>query len=131
MNRISSRALGVAIALLALTGHPRAGEAPAYTTLDFEISGQKAVVTTASGINGDGVAVGWYCFQTPCNAIHTRGFLLKDGSFQQIDVPASDQPAVVGTKPRYIRPQGVVIGDYFTLEGGATGATRRVRGFTW
>ena len=130
-RRISSQVFGFAVALLGLTGHPRAGGTPAYLPVDFEFGGHRALVTTASGINGDGVVVGWYCFETPCNAIHTRGFLLKDGIFQQIDVPTSDQPAVVGTQPRYISPQGVVIGAYLTLENGATLANPRFRGFAW
>lgn len=132
MNRsMSTRAFTFALAVLALTGHPRAGGTPAYRTFDVEFAGQKAVVTTASGINGDGVVVGWYCFQTPCNAVNTRGFLLKGNTFQQIDVPTSDQPAVIGTQPRYISPQGVVIGAYFTFENGATLANPRFRGFAW
>ena len=121
----------LAIATLTSTAHPRASGSGTTKTVDFEMHGQKALVTAASGINGDGVIVGWYCFQIPCNAAHTRGFLLKDSLFQQIDVPTIDQPGAIGTQPRYISPQGVVIGAYFTLEDGATLANPRFRGFAW
>jgi hypothetical protein len=54
-----------------------------------------AVVTIASGINGEGVIVGWFCRQLPCNATRTRGFLLSEGESTYIDVPNSaDRPAI-------------------------------------
>jgi uncharacterized membrane protein len=130
-NRIAQAVCALALALLPSTVHLRASGDVVYTTIDFEIPGQKAVVTTASAINGDGVIVGWYCLQLPCNAAHTRGFQLKDGAFTLIDVPTADQPGAIGTQPRYISPQGVVIGAYFTLEDGATTGNPRFRGFAW
>ena len=90
-----------------------------------------AVVTIASGMNGEGVIVGWFCRQLPCNATRQRGFLLSEGEFTYIDVPNSADRPAIGTQPRYISPQGVVIGAYFTLEDGASVAMPRYRGFAW
>jgi hypothetical protein len=88
------------------------------------------LVTAASGINADGFIVGWYCLQLPCNAAHFRGFLRKpDGTFQDIVVPNESGHPAIGTQARYISPQGVVIGDYLTLEDGAILSKPRFRGF--
>lgn len=94
-----------------------------YTKLDVP----GAVVTVASGVNPDGLVVGWYCQQLPCNASRFRGFLLQGGVYTTIHVPASPDRQVIGTQSRYISPQGVVLGNYFSLEN----AIVRLRGFAW
>jgi hypothetical protein len=89
-----------------------------------------ALVTAGSGINADGFVVGWYCLHTPCNAATFRGFLRNpDGSFQDVIVPNEGGHPAIGTQARYISPQGVIVGDYLTLEDGATIAKPRFRGF--
>ncbi len=105
--------------------------APPETMTRIDVPG--AVFTSPSGINPDGTIVGWYCLSLPCNAPHTRGFMLKDGVFTYIDVPSTlDRPSI-GTQPRYISPQGVVIGAYFSemfkQEDG--NLVPRFRGFAW
>jgi len=90
-----------------------------------------AVVTVASGINANGTVAGWYCLRLPCNSANTRGFLLTNGTFTYIDVPNSSDHPATGTQPRYVSPQGIVLGAYFTLEDGATVGTPRFRGFAW
>jgi hypothetical protein len=92
-----------------------------------------ALQTTASGINATGTIVGWYCpAKHSCNALNLRGFLLANGAFCYIDVPNSPEHPAVATQPRYISPQGVVIGTYATLEGRrALDGSPRFRGFAW
>jgi hypothetical protein len=101
------------------------------TTTKIDVPG--AVVTTASGINPDGAIVGWYCLKLPCNALNTHGFLLSGGVFTYINVPNTPDKPSLGTQPRYISPQGVVIGAYFSelfkQDDGTT--VPRYRGFAW
>lgn len=120
-------AVGLAIACMLLAVPASADQSETTTTIDVP----GAVVTVASGINRDGVITGWYCRQLPCNAANTRGFLLSDGVFTYIDVPNSPDRPAIGTQPRYISPQGVVIGAYFTLQDGSSIAAPRFRGFAW
>ncbi|MFL6436120.1 MAG: hypothetical protein ACJ71Q_00955 [Terriglobales bacterium] len=116
-----------------------------FTKIDVD----GALTTVASGINNDGYIVGWYCLQTPCNGAgtaanpateanpRTRGFVRNpDGSFTFLDAndctpTRTDCHHAIGTQPRYISPQGVVIGAYFTMENGATFTNPRFRGFAW
>ena len=100
-----------------------AGAPDTYTRLDVP----GAVVTIASGVNPDGLVVGWYCQQLPCGASRSRGFLLHDGIYTPINVPTSADRTVIGTQARYISPQGVVLGNYFSLENSIV----RIRGFAW
>jgi uncharacterized membrane protein len=100
-----------------------AGEPETFTKLDVP----GALVTVASGVNPDGFVVGWYCQQLPCNASRFRGFLLQNGAYTTIHVPSSADRQVVGTQARYISPQGIVLGNYFSLEN----AVVRMRGFAW
>ncbi len=116
----------VLLALLSAISTAR-GSRP-ETTTKIDVPG--AVVTVASGINGDGAIVGWYCLQ-PCTPARFHGFMLKDDVRTYIDVPNSSDHPAIGTQPRYISPQGVVIGAYLTLEDGATLANPRFRGFAW
>jgi hypothetical protein len=139
----------LAIAFTFAAGSLRLAAAPPTRLVTIDVPG--AVVTVASGINNDGVVVGWYCVQTPCNGAgtaanpatpanpRTRGFLRNpDGSFVLLnandcagpDAPDPCHPAI-STQPRYISPQGVVIGAYITLENGATFTNPRFRGFSW
>jgi len=133
MNWLNSKsqtgrmAIDMAIALV-LVAIPAWAARPEVTT-KIDVPG--AVVTIASGINEDGVIVGWYCRQLPCNGPRIRGFVLSGGEFSYIDVPNSADRPAIGTQPRYISPQGVVVGAYFTLEDGASVAMPRYRGFTW
>ena len=122
-------ATAVITALLALA-FPAWGKGPEITK-KIDVPG--AVVTVASGINPDGTIVGWYCLRLPCNALNTRGFLLSDEGWTYIDVPNSADRPALGTQPRYISPQGVVIGAYFSeLFRQADGTTApRFRGFAW
>ncbi len=99
------------------------------TTTKIDVPG--AVVTVASGINGDGTIVGWYCLQPCSTPARFHGFMLKDDVWTYIDVPNSSDHPAIGTQPRYISPQGIVIGAYLTLEDGATLANPRFRGFAW
>src|SRR5215813_4686260 len=124
-----ARTAVIAVAALILAIPARAGRPEVTTKIDVP----GAVVTVASGINPDGTIVGWYCLSLPCNAVHTRGFLLDGSGFHYIDVPnTADHPAL-GTQPRYISPQGVVIGAYFselfTQPDGIVAP--RFRGFAW
>jgi hypothetical protein len=113
-------------AVLVLSAHAWAARPQAFTRIDAP----GAAVTVASGINGDGFIVGWYCLQTPCNATRFRGFLRDpDGTFHDIVIPSDDHHPAIGTQARYVSPQGVVIGDYVTLEQGATVGNPRFRGF--
>jgi len=114
----------MALALSASASRPE-------VTTKIDVPG--AVVTVASGINPDGVIVGWYCLKLPCNALNTRGFLLDSTGLQSIDVPNTPDRPALGTQPRYISPQGVVIGAYFSelfKQGDGTMAPR-FRGFAW
>jgi len=124
---MKNKALFVSIfELLLLAIQAFAGRPETTTTIDP----QGAVVTAASGINADGFIVGWYCLHTPCNAATFRGFLRNpDGTFQDIILPNEPSHPAIGTQARYISPQGVVVGDYFTLENGATLSKPRFRGF--
>jgi len=120
--------VAAALAALFLFAAPAAASRPQAVTLDVK----NAVVTVASGINADGTIVGWYCLELPCNSAHTRGFLRdKNGMFTDINVPSSSEHPATGTQPRYISPQGVVVGAYFTLEDGAKVGAPRFRGFAW
>ena len=124
---MKNRALFVSISGLLLLA-TQAFAARSETTTAIDPPG--ALVTAASGINADGFIVGWYCLQTPCNAAHFRGFLRNaDGTFQDIIVPNEPGHPAIGTQARYISPQGVVIGDYLTLEDGAIVGKPRFRGF--
>ena len=100
----------VLLALLSAISTAR-GSRP-ETTTKIDVPG--AVVTVASGINGDGAIVGWYCLLQPCTAARFHGFMLKDDVRTYIDVPNSSDHPAIGTQPRYISPQGVVIGAYLT-----------------
>ncbi|HUS18205.1 MAG TPA: hypothetical protein VMZ25_01020 [Terriglobales bacterium] len=126
-NVCNARCLAMVLAVMvaALTGvsESRAGTPETYTKLDVP----GAVVTIASGVNPDGSVVGWYCQQLPCNASRFRGFLLQGGVYTTIHVPASPDRPAIGTQARYISPQGVVLGNYFSLEN----AIVRQRGFAW
>lgn len=131
MNRsklkiVSSLAVGI-IALLTSTLPASATGQEVFTKVDIK----GAVATVASGINPDGAIVGWYCLKLPCNSANTHGFLLSKGMVAYIDVPSSSEHPATGTQPRYISPQGVVIGAYFTLEDGASVKAPRFRGFAW
>jgi len=46
-------------------------------------------------------------------------------------VPTTADHPAIGTQARYISPQGIVLGDYLTLEDGATMGNPRFRGFMW
>lgn len=131
MDRSKAKILGSLAAgftALFLSALPASANQPQTSTIDVK----GAVVTVASGINADGAIVGWYCLELPCNSAHTRGFLRdKNGMFTDINVPNSSEHPATGTQPRYISPQGVVIGAYFTLENGATVKQPRFRGFAW
>src|SRR5256885_6489253 len=120
--------VGLGLLLAAMTAQSWAARPETITTIN--VTG--AVVTVASGINADGFIVGWYCLQTPCNAAHFRGFLRSpSGVIQDIVVPTTEKHPAIGTQARYVSPQGVVIGDYTTLENGATTGNPRFRGFAW
>jgi len=124
---MKNRALFVSISGLLLLATQAFAARPETTTA---IDPPGALVTAASGINAEGFIVGWYCLQTPCNAAHFRGFLRDpDGVFHDIIVPITDEHPAIGTQARYISPQGVVVGDYLTLEDGATLGKPRFRGF--
>ena len=114
------------LSMLFLTVSAWAARPESFTTIDVPA----AKVTVASGINGDGFIVGWYCLQLPCNAAHFRGFLRDvDGTLHDIVIPSDADHPAIGTQARYITPQGLVIGDYTTLEQGATLSNPRFRGF--
>jgi uncharacterized membrane protein len=131
MDRLKLKILGsvaAGFAALFLSTASAVASQPQATTIDVK----GAVVTVASGINAAGSIVGWYCLELPCNSAHTRGFLRdKNGMFTPINVPNSTEHPATGTQPRYISPQGVVVGAYFTLENGATVKQPRFRGFAW
>ena len=133
MNSLKSKSnigrivINLAIALAMATA-PAWAVRPEVTT-KIDVPG--AVVTVASGINGEGAIIGSYCRLLPCNGPRLHGFVLSGGEFTYIDVPNTPDRPAIGTRPRYISPQGVVIGAYFTLEDGATVAMPRNRGFAW
>ncbi|HUQ50258.1 MAG TPA: hypothetical protein VM056_06045 [Terriglobales bacterium] len=106
-----------------LVSNAWAGAPDRYTKLDVP----GALITVASGVNPDGLVVGWYCQQLPCNASRFRGFLLQDGIYTSIHVPTSADRTVIGTQARYISAQGVVLGNYYSLENSIV----RIRGFAW
>src|SRR5690348_2639037 len=75
--------LGIVLAVAAMVAP--AWAARPETTIKLDVPG--AVVTTASGINGDGAIVGWYCLQA-CNPTRFRGFIRDpEGVFHDIVVP--------------------------------------------
>ncbi|HWY67354.1 MAG TPA: hypothetical protein VNX88_01755 [Terriglobales bacterium] len=134
--------LGAGLTFLVLAAQAWAGRPKTY----YQIDVPGALVTIASGINNDGYIVGWYCVQNPCSGgsgtelnPRVRGFVRNpDGSFIFLNVnncsPGNtDCNHAVGTQPRYISPQGVVIGAYFALESKADGTPKagnpRFRGF--
>src|SRR5205809_1337342 len=84
----------VLLALLSAISTAR-GNRP-ETTTKIDVPG--AVVTVASGINGDGAIVGWYCLK-PCTAARFHGFMLKDDVWTYIDVPNSSDHPAIGTQP--------------------------------
>jgi uncharacterized membrane protein len=120
--------LATGVTALLMSALPASASPPQVIT-KIDVPG--AVVTVASGINPNGTIVGWYCLKLPCNSANTRGFLLQNDVFTYIDLPNSIDHPATGTQPRYISPQGVVIGAYFTLENGATVGSPRFRGFVW
>lgn len=139
--------LGAALTLLVLAVQAWAGGPDTFQKIDVP----GALATIASGINNDGYIVGWYCLQTPCNGPGTaanpatetnpriRGFVRNpDGSFIFLNAndctpTSTDCHHAVGTQPRYISPQGIVVGAYFTLDKDPNGKLRagnpRFRGF--
>lgn len=138
--------LGTALSLLLLAAQAWAGGHESLQTIDVTKDGVKALVTVASGINDDGYIVGWYCLKTPCGGgagsesePRVRGFIrTPDGVFHFVDVndctpTHMDCHHAVGTQPRYISPQGIVVGAYFTLDKDPSGMPRkgnpRFRGF--
>ena len=133
--------ISATLMFLILVAQAWAGQ-EAYTPIDVP----GAVVTVASGINNDGYIVGWYCVQNPCGGgagtelnPRIRGFIRNpDGSFALISVnnctaTNTDCNHAVGTQPRYVSPQGIVVGAYFTLDKDPNGKLRagnpRFRGF--
>lgn len=115
----------VAMLVIACAVPASAARPETFTTINISA----ANVTVASGINNDGFIVGWYCFKA-CSPSAFRGFLRDpDGTPHDIIVPNEGSHPAIGTQPRYISPQGVVIGDYLTLEDGATSQNPRFRGF--
>lgn len=146
---MKNRALFVLTFGLLMAAHAWAHRPETFTKIDVD----GAVVTVASGINNDGYIVGWYCLQTPCNGPgastnpateanpRTRGFVRNpDGSFRLLNANdcssgSADCHHAIGTQPRYVSPQGVVVGAYFTFESNADGSLKmgnpRFRGFAW
>jgi uncharacterized membrane protein len=138
--------LGMALMLALLAVQGWAAGKDSFQKIDVQRDGVQAVVTIASGINNDGYIVGWYCFKTPCGGgagtesdPRVRGFIrAPDGTFQYVDIndctpTHTDCNHAVGTQPRYISPQGLVVGAYFTLDRDPNGKLRagnpRFRGF--
>ena len=138
--------MSVVFLVLAAAGGRAAAEhgSPAASATFTRIDVPGALVTVASGINGDGYIVGWYCTQLPCSGAsgteanpRIRGFVRDPaGNFSTLD--ANDCHPVtsgchhaIGTQARYVSPQGLVIGDYLTMEDGATPGNPRFRGFVW
>jgi len=140
----------LAIGLLLVSGNAFAQRGAGRPETFQKIDVPGAVVTIASGINNDGYIVGWYCAQLPCNGSlgteanpRIRGFVQNtDGSFTYLNAndcpsPQTNPPTpcnhATGTQPRYISPQGVVIGAYlsepFKQPNGITAP--RFRGFAW
>ncbi|HET9741961.1 MAG TPA: hypothetical protein VFQ00_04355 [Terriglobales bacterium] len=134
--------LGTALALLAWAAPVWADQPGTFEKIDVD----GAVVTIASGINNDGYIVGWYCLKNPCGGgagtesePRVRGFIrTPEQKFLRVDIndctpTHTDCNHAVGTQPRYISPQGVVVGTYFTLDKDPTGKLRkgnpRFRGF--
>src|SRR5512133_3833317 len=112
-HRHRNKSIVALLAMLVVTCNVWAARPETYTTIDVP----KARITISSGINGDGYIVGWYCLLSPCNPTRFRGFLRDtDGTLHDVIVPNTSEHPAIGTQPRYITPQGVVIGDYLTLE---------------
>jgi uncharacterized membrane protein len=120
---------GIYISIASLTTW--AARPETYTKLDVPTGPvTHAAVTVASGVNSDGYIVGWYCLAA-CNPSRFKGFLRDpDGNYHDIIVPSDPSHPAIGTQPRYISPQGIVVGNYLTLEDGATLNNPRFRGFT-
>ena len=101
--------------LLVCSGVARAATTETFvpTTIDYPGS----TSTTARGINNNGDVVGTYVCATACinpltgeiSAAGTHGFLLQDGVYTRIDVPAAGRTQTIA---RGIGVQGIVVGHY-------------------
>lgn len=83
-----------------------------YTFTRFDVPG--AFQTVASGINADGVIVGWYfqgtgCPSAPCVV---RGFTLNDGVFTTVIYHNAAGTDAAFTQLRGIGPSGEIVGSY-------------------
>jgi hypothetical protein len=88
------------------------GAAKPYTFTRFDVPG--AFQTIPSGINADGVIVGWYFSGTGCPAAPcvVRGFILEDGVYTTVSYrnPAGTEAFI--TQLRGIGPSGEIVGSY-------------------
>lgn len=126
MNHRQCKSAFMVIAMFIASLSAWAARPESFTRIDVP----GASITVASGVNGDGYIVGWYCLQAPCNAARFRAFLRDpDGTLHPFSVPNTVAHPAIGTQARYITPQGVVIGAYLTLQDGATMSNPRFRGF--
>lgn len=83
-----------------------------YTFTQLDVTG--AFQTIPSGINADGVVVGWYfsgagCPAAPCVV---RGFIYKDGAFTPVVYHNAAGTNAVFTQVRGVAPSGDVVGSY-------------------
>jgi len=81
-----------------------------------------ALNTEVLGINSRGVVVGDYL---DADTKHRHGFMVKDGSFQAIDVPQAADTSAIG-----INEAGEIVGYYATPSGDQHGFLLDQKGFT-
>ena len=94
-----------------------------FTTIDYP----DAPYTFASGINPDGVIVGWYAsVAVPGPLTERHGFLLRDGVFTPFDPEGS-----VFVNPLGITPEGDVVGRFCTALPCNRPGVGNFHGFRW
>jgi hypothetical protein len=93
------------------------GAAKPYTFTRFDVNAPGAFSTFPSGINADGVIVGWYsagagCANTPPTACVVRGFILEDGVYTTVSYRNAEGTEASITQLRGIGPSGEMVGSY-------------------
>jgi hypothetical protein len=85
-----------------------------YTFRQFDVDAPLTYQTVPSGINADGVIVGWYfsgsgCPSAPCAV---KGFIFKDGAFTTVVYHNAAGINASFTQLRGIGPSGEIVGSY-------------------
>jgi hypothetical protein len=85
-----------------------------YTFTRFDVDAPFTFQTVPSGINADGVIVGWYFSGTGCPAAPcaVKGFIFKDGAFTTVVYHNAAGTNAVNTQLRGIGPSGEIVGNY-------------------